>query len=87
MTPPGASRCTGGLGVERLLIMLHSFPQRSIKTWNNLTDDLIIATSVHKLQERLDENRILSMNVGDVVEHSIQGKVLDAPSFWNILGI
>ena len=35
----------------------HSFPQRSIDTWNNLTQQIITPTSVHKFKERLEEDR------------------------------
>ena len=37
--------------------MEHSFPLKNIKTWNDLTLEIITATSVHTFKERLDENR------------------------------
>ena len=32
----------------------HSFPQRSIDTWNGLKEEVIMAKNVHQLKEKLD---------------------------------
>ena len=35
----------------------YSFPQRCIEAWNNLSEDVVSATSVHSFKEKLDKYR------------------------------